>query len=303
MHSQHLIKTSSSKGAGGRPGWPRDTSSARHGPHAPGPAGHPLPRQRPCGPASCRLGLRRHAAAATAWPRGAGPAAGAAQSGGAPNVARPPLARGHHALALARRAGRHPWASRLGPGGLGCPQGCRAPREPLPPRRGELGQGRGTRERPGGDPARGARGGLPRGQRGGEERPASVRITPRALEGLQQPGPPGLGFPPQGQPPWVAVWALSPTRAAGEGQALLPRLLSAVRAASDLEARTLKMGAGWGPTPSAGPLGRQGGGRVGARPRRPASRARARAGPRSAGAPAGLGQGGERAAEAGHKEG
>src|SRR5262249_28063031 len=58
----------------------------------------------------------------------------------------------------------------------------------------------------------------------------------------------GLVFHNQVQHHLVEVWTLIPTVAAGDVNDMLPRLLITVIAAIDMEARTIKMGEGWGQT-------------------------------------------------------
>jgi len=147
-----------------------------------------------------------------------------------------------------------------GQAGLGCTPGGGATGAPRSTRLGELGQGLCARERPGGAQARRARGARQLGPMGGDELAEGVRVTTLALEGLQQPGQPGLVGNHQGQPPVVEGRALLPTGATGEGQARLPRLLITVRAAIDMEARTVERSAPGGQAPT---RGRRGGNEAG----------------------------------------
>jgi hypothetical protein len=74
------------------------------------------------------------------------------------------------------------------------------------------------------------------------ELPTSGRITAMPPEGRHAHGQGGLVFDDHGAPPWVQVWPLTPTGAAGEVQNLLRRLLLTVGAAIDMQTRAIARG-------------------------------------------------------------
>jgi len=76
----------------------------------------------------------------------------------------------------------------------------------------------------------------------GDDPAEVVRVTPIAPEGLHQHGNTGLVFDNQVQHHLVEVRALIPTTAASDVHDMRLRFLVTVRAAIDMETRTIKMG-------------------------------------------------------------
>jgi hypothetical protein len=158
------------------------------------------------------------------------------------------IARAHHVLARARHERGHRLRIGWGPDRVGFAHGRRDTGAPMRLRIGTLLAVLGTLEGPVGDTTRCARGELQRRHRGGAE-VATVRpVTTLPTAGRQQHGNAGLVGDQQLQHAVVAVWALSPTVAAGDVHAVRLRLRVTVVAPRNMQPGALALRHAGGPS-------------------------------------------------------
>jgi hypothetical protein len=153
------------------------------------------------------------------------------------------IARGHHAIALARRARRHGLEIGLGQDGLSFVHGRWNAREPLEAGLGQLGQILGALERTVGSEIGGVDRGVELRHVVTDDLAERCAIMTMATQGLPQHWDTSLVLHDQRQPHLGEVRAMIPTLAVGDVHDLCVRRLRAVRAAIDRKTRRIEMAA------------------------------------------------------------